>query len=339
MFFALCGCVFGQEMLTLSSASAAAGGTATLNLTMKSAGTPQAAGVQWTISYAAADFTAIHVATGPAAQAAGKSASCNTVAGSYKCLVFGLNNSAISNGVIATITLAVSSSTTATSAAVQIVDALGAGPAGNAVTVSGTTGTVSISPSRDLTSLECKPNPVPTPDTASCTVSVSAAAPSGGFAVVLKSSAASVSVPASVTIAKGDTSAMFHATASKVTSATSARLAASLAGSSKSVSLELAPPSEPLVTKFACSPTALASNTSATCKVSLSAAAPSKGSDVEISLSEKAPLTVPASITVKGGSASASFSVRAGSISSNETETVKASLNGSSVTCSIKLTQ
>jgi len=348
VLLATCGGAWGQDTLALSSAAATAGGTVTLNLTLNAPGTPQPAGVQWTLAYSTADFASISVAAGPAATAASKSVSCNAGSGSYDCLLIGLNENTIGSGVIATVTLVVSSSTTDTSSLVQITQPSATDAAGNPLAVTATGGTVSVSQPYTLTAMTCSPNPLTTPGTASCSVTASAPAAAGGLTVALgiAGGAASVSVPASVTIAQGAASAAFSATAAAVSATTTVTLVASLNGTSQSVSLQLAPPpppppppaAPPTVSSLACSPTTLASHASAVCTVTLSAAAPSGGSTVLISVTRKAPLTVPASATVPGGSTSASFSVLAGSISSNQTVTLKASLNGTSAGCSLSLT-
>jgi Abnormal spindle-like microcephaly-assoc'd, ASPM-SPD-2-Hydin len=72
-----------------------------------------------------------------------------------------------------------------------------------------------------------------------CTVTLNAAAPSGGFAVSLASSNALVNVPGSVIVAAGASSAIFVANASPVTSNESATLTASAGGVVESITLQL----------------------------------------------------------------------------------------------------
>jgi hypothetical protein len=73
------------------------------------------------------------------------------------------------------------------------------------------------------------------------TVTMAAAAPTGGVAVSLYSFSAAVSVPSSVTIPAGDSSATFKVTTSPVTSTTHATIAASLAGGSVSSTMVIYP--------------------------------------------------------------------------------------------------
>jgi len=72
-----------------------------------------------------------------------------------------------------------------------------------------------------------------------CAVSVSAAAPSGGFAVALASNNSALSVPASVTVPAGATSAAFTATASAVSTTQMATITSTANGVSRTYSVQL----------------------------------------------------------------------------------------------------
>ena len=72
-----------------------------------------------------------------------------------------------------------------------------------------------------------------------CTVTLNAAAPSGGLIVNLSSSSAAVTLPAAVTVASGATSAVFTATAASVSTAQTATLTANANGVSKCFALQL----------------------------------------------------------------------------------------------------
>ncbi len=77
------------------------------------------------------------------------------------------------------------------------------------------------------------------------TVTLSAAAPSGGAIVNLSSSASAAAVPASVAVAAGATSATFTVNTSAVTASTSVTVTASYAGSSKTAALNVTPSGTP----------------------------------------------------------------------------------------------
>jgi hypothetical protein len=72
-----------------------------------------------------------------------------------------------------------------------------------------------------------------------CTVTLNAAAPAGGQIVSLSSSSSSVTIPSSVTIAAGATSASFQAAVSAVSTTQTVTLAASAGGTTKTYSLSL----------------------------------------------------------------------------------------------------
>lgn len=130
--------------LGLSSGSAVAGNLVTLNLNLKAASTLPSA-VQWTIAYSTVDFGSAIIAAGPAATAAHKQLSCRNRAGSATCLIWGLNNTPISSGVLATVSLPVNHTLDASSQ-LQLTSSSAADPAGAQLGISTTGGTVTISP-------------------------------------------------------------------------------------------------------------------------------------------------------------------------------------------------
>jgi len=75
--------------------------------------------------------------------------------------------------------------------------------------------------------------------TDACTVTLSAAAASGGFVVNLSSTSSAASVPTSVTVAAGATSVSFNATVSSVSAAQAVTLTADAGTTSKTFSLQL----------------------------------------------------------------------------------------------------
>ena len=120
----------GQDTVILSSGSAAPGNTVSLDLSISVVSGSAPASLEWTYSYSAGDFTAVSVVAGPAAVAAGKFVSCNGSPGSYTCLLFGINSTSLSNGVVATATFTVSPTTTSASSTVQVINSSGATASG-----------------------------------------------------------------------------------------------------------------------------------------------------------------------------------------------------------------
>ena len=139
----------GQQSasLTLSSASVPRGGSVPLNLSLTSAATAPA-GLQWTLSYSPNDITAISVTSGDASSAAGKSVSCAGSPGSYLCIATGVNSNTIGNGVVAVLNVT-TSLTAAASTSITLTGTLGATLSGDAIAVSGTGGTLTITSSAD----------------------------------------------------------------------------------------------------------------------------------------------------------------------------------------------
>jgi uncharacterized protein (TIGR03437 family) len=120
----------------LSSGSAGRGAPIALNIGLNNTGSAVPVAVQWTLNYSSLDFSSAAVTAGPVAIAANKSISCNNNAGATTCILWGLNATPISNGVLATVSLIVSSSTTNTSSAVQLGNTIAADGQGNAVATS-----------------------------------------------------------------------------------------------------------------------------------------------------------------------------------------------------------
>jgi hypothetical protein len=90
-----------------------------------------------------------------------------------------------------------------------------------------------------LSALTCASGSMTGAGTDSCTVTLNAAAPSGGFAVSLASNNSAVVVPASVTVAAGATTASFTATVSSVSTAQTVTLTASANSVAKTFALQL----------------------------------------------------------------------------------------------------
>jgi hypothetical protein len=337
---AAAGSAFGQDALNLSSGSVVAGQTISLDLSLTAPTTSGPAGLEWTYVYSANDFSSVTVVAGPAAVAAGKSVSCSGGSGSYTCMLFGINTTTMSDGVVATATFTTSPAATSASSSVQILNTSGVTPDDTMLSVTATGGLVTISSPYTATGLTCSPATVITPGSAACTVTVSAPAPTGGLTVATGlASGSPVTIPSSVVVPAGSSSAGFTATASTVSANSTAVLAASLNGTSINFTLALAPPPPPPVTLMGltCSSTLLTAHTSATCKITLSAAAPGGGLNIAIRLTNAVSLNVPSSVTAAAGSTSVQFSIQTGGVNSNQATTLVATLNGSSVSIGLTL--
>jgi len=126
------------DVLSLSQTVAASAGTVLLNVSLQSSSGQQPAGVQFTLSYSPADFTAIQVTAGQSATTSGKAVDCFGTSSAYNCIVTGVNKNTIPDGVVAVVSLTVSSATTDTTSYVQLQNCLAVSLGGTAIPISGT---------------------------------------------------------------------------------------------------------------------------------------------------------------------------------------------------------
>ena len=319
--------------LSLSSGSAVEGGSVSLNLSLSGGGAP--AGLQWMFSFAPSDVSSIAVTPGPALASAGKNLTCNSVGGSVTCMAIGTTDSTIGNCVVATVTVTLAPATGGTTVPIVLSSPVAAFANGSSETVSATSGVVTVQNWQPgLSSLQCSPTSLSSGAKSTCTVVLAQAAPSGGTAVTLSSNSALLPVAASVTVPAGSTSAPFTATAGTIAANQTATLTATLNGIAKTASINLVAAVQ--VSSLSCSPASLGQNSSSSCTITLNQAAPAGGASVALS-SNVAALTVPASVTVAAGSATAIFSATSSTFSVNQTATVTATYNSTSATAGISL--
>ncbi len=317
--------------LSLSSAVVNPGGTATLSATLTVSGTAPA-GLEWRISYSTSQISAISITPGPATSAAVKTLSCASGSGVATCIVTGMNTNALASGVVAYVTATIASGTT--TASLQISNEMGTDSSGNGLSVTSTGSGSIVVPS--LLPVSCTPTALSASGVSRCTVTLTQSAPAGGTSVKLASNNQLLTVPASVTVAAGATTATFNATAgASITSSQNATVTATLGSSSQTATIALVPPGS--LSGVACNPTSLGPSGASTCTVTLSSVAPTGGSSVTLA-SNTAWLTVPASVTVAAGATTASFTATAAAgITISQTATVTATLGSSSQTATIAL--
>ncbi len=141
------------------------------------------------------------------------------------------------------------------------------------------------------------------------TATLASAAPSAGAVVTLSSSNTSaVTVPASVTVAGGATSEAFTVSTVAVSASTSATITGAFGGATRSATLTVTRPGAPAaLSAVAVNPAGVTGGTSAQGQVTLTSAAPVGGVAVSLSSSNTAAATVPASVSVAQGAASATL--------------------------------
>src|ERR1022692_4264879 len=191
--------------------------------------------------------------------------------------------------------------------------------------------TLSLAAPMLVSALGCNSSSVNSGASTTCTVTLNQSAPTGGTVVALSDNNASLTVPALLTIAASATSATFTATVGTIITTRSATITATLNRASQTARLTLVAPV--LISALACNTTTLDAGASSTCTLTLSAPAPAGGVIVSVSANGSA-LTVPASVNVPAGSATAAFSATATTEpsggESTEAVSVTATLDGAS---------
>jgi acetyl esterase/lipase len=180
----------------------------------------------------------------------------------------------------------------------------------------------------DLTGLSLSPGSVTGSQTSTATVTLSGPALAGGAMVTLSSSDASATVPASVTVPQGSSSATFNVTTSPVTSTRSASISASRRGLTRTATLTV---QATTLSSLTLTPATFAGGCkTSTGKVTLTGKAPVGG--IVVTLANTNPVAaVPSSVTVPSGSTSATFTITAPAVTANQSGTVTASHGGNSL--------
>lgn len=164
---------------------------------------------------------------------------------------------------------------------------------------------------------------VPGGTPATGTVTLRIAAPSGGAVVSLSSANTSlVTVPPSVTVPAGQTSATFTANTAPVTSTTGVVISASYDGVTVSTTLFLVV--SRAVASVTLDPSTVTGGVSSTGTVTLRNTAPSGGAVVALASSNSVLAVVPSSVTVVAGQISATFPVNTASVTATQTVVISA---------------
>jgi hypothetical protein len=134
LFFLLVSVGFGQVMLSLESGPAEPGSTVLLNLTLSS-GQTTVAGLQWTLTYLTQDIAAIQVAISPAAAAAGQTLSCTNQTAAVTCLLVSYSRATVPSGVVAVVTVTISTATSDASSAISLSNVVAASLQGEGIPI------------------------------------------------------------------------------------------------------------------------------------------------------------------------------------------------------------
>ena len=191
---------------------------------------------------------------------------------------------------------------------------------------------LAIAPAK-LASITVSPTQVVGGNPAMVTVSLIGKAPAGGYIVSIGSSSSTVSVPKSITVAAGSTSATFSCKTTPVATASSGSLIALLKGVAQEAKIKVTPA---VLSGLSFNPSTIAGGSTSTGTVSLNG--PAASIAVQISLNSASPLvTVPASVTIAPGSQSANFTCTTQGVSKSTSVQVKATSSGTSIGMSLTL--
>lgn len=280
--------------------------------------------------------TVTSLACSPASVTSGGTSSCTATLSQAagpggSTVTLSSNNAAVT--VPASLTVASGATTASFTATAGTVTSNQAATLTASLTGSSATATVTVTPVVTITTVQCSPATIPAGTKSTCTVTLSQAAPSGGTSVSLSDDNAALTVPASVTVSKGATSANFTAKTTAVTANTTATITATINADPTSASVVITPYT---VTSLQCSPTTIPSGASTNCTAALSQAAPSGSPEVKLTYGTTL-LSGPSGVTPAANATSISFTAAAKTVSANKVATITAKLNGSSAAASVTL--
>jgi hypothetical protein len=159
-------------------------------------------------------------------------------------------------------------------------------------------------------------------------VGLTGPAPTSGTVVNLASANSAASVPSSVTVAAGASSASFPITTAIVSATTLGNISASSAGVTKTASLTVQPAPAPALSTLTVNPSSLSGGSSATGTATLTTPAPVGGLVIALASSAPKKASVPATVVVNAGATAATFPITTVVVSKNTTVTIRASYSG-----------
>jgi uncharacterized protein (TIGR03437 family) len=200
-----------QVALSVSVGPTSAGGKAVASISMVSSGSARPSALQWTLRFPPA-MIVDHAASGLAAVTAGKSILCSAPSdNSLLCLLYGLNDAEIRDGVLATVTFKALPEIPENSLSIELDDVAASTGDGLSISSGGSETSLQVTAPVAVTEMTC-PGTVMAPAIVPCSITTAGSLP-GDATVMVESSIASVIVPASITIAPGEHTATFNAIA------------------------------------------------------------------------------------------------------------------------------
>jgi len=194
-----------------------------------------------------------------------------------------------------------------------------------------------------LSAIAANPNQVVGGNSSTGSVTLTGAAPSGGVLVSLSSASSAVTVPASVPVPQGASSATFGITTSVVATTTMTSLSASYGGLTKTATFTVnpatTPPPGPVVASLTLNRTSVTGGYSVTGTVKLAAPAPSGGTVVTLASSNTAVATTPASVFFGTGAIRKDFTVKTKMTGATTVVTISAASGGVTKTATLTVKQ
>jgi hypothetical protein len=187
-----------------------------------------------------------------------------------------------------------------------------------------------------ISSLTLNPTSISAGTSSTATVTLSSAAPAGGWTVNVRAGAPSqVTVPSTVTVPEGAVSASFTISTSVSSSSINCGIYVSDASSSASSTLNVVGDS---ITAISLSPTVIGGNSSTTATVTLSGPASNGGWTVNLSAGVPSAVSMPSSVVVPAGATSTTFTINGRQLASTYTLGMYASDRNSSKSTSLTVT-
>jgi hypothetical protein len=176
-----------------------------------------------------------------------------------------------------------------------------------------------------LSSLSVNPTSVVGGNSSTGTVTLTGAATTN-VVVTLSSNNASATVPPSVTVPQGATTASFSISTNPVASSTVATISAVFNGVTKTAALTITP--GPALAGLSLNPSTVVGGSQSTGTVTLSSAAPSAGVTVQLSSNRTKVATVPSRVTVQAGATTATFTVTTSAVRNTSKVTISGTSAG-----------
>jgi trimeric autotransporter adhesin len=193
---------------------------------------------------------------------------------------------------------------------------------------------LTLNPAADISSIAVNPSTLPGGSSATGTVTLTRPAYEYGAQVSLSSNSIAISVPATVTVPSGATSATFTITTQQVAASATRTITATRMGISRSVNVTLTPMT---INSFTCNPTTVKGGQNSTGTIVISNPAPAGGLRVNVTASSSA-LIVPATVTVPAGQTSATFTIGTTRVGATYTRQVAVQYGQTTRTVNITLT-